>query len=120
MQINAPKHFDKELFLKRMDWDQDATEAVLKQTKAALNKMIDDFQATVDSLDIANIHKKAHKIKGTARSLSFEILADKAFELERFTENGEIEKITAGEVSDFIKNQASGIVEEMRYLKQIL
>jgi HPt (histidine-containing phosphotransfer) domain-containing protein len=119
MQMNAPKHFDKEVFLKRMDGDLNATEAVLDQTKAALNKMIDDFQQTVNSLNIENIHKKAHKIKGTARSLSFEILADRAYLLERYTENSESDTNTS-EAIDFIETQASAIVEEMRYLKQIL
>lgn len=119
--MKAPKHFDKEVFLKRMDGDEDATEAVLQQTKAALSKMIEDFQETINSLDVDCIHKKAHKIKGTARSLSFEILADKAYLLERYTDKEQNRDVTAeGEAYDFIQNQASGIVEEMRYLKQML
>lgn len=121
MNTQELQHFDRDQFLQRMDGDEEDACFILEHTKDTIENIISDFQNAMASADLARIQGAAHKIKGTSRSLTFEVLAEKALMLEKTA--AAAKESDADEMNSFydeMSKLAGEIVEEFYYVKTLI
>lgn len=119
------QHFDWQEFLRRMDGDEDDARFILEHTKDTIESIISDFRSAISSGDMELVRAAAHKIKGTSRSLTFDLLAEQALRLENLakarkqaiSQNEDQEK--KSQLRD-IQELADEIVEEFQYVKTLI
>lgn len=128
MNTQELQHFDRNEFLRRMDGDEEDAAFILEHTKNTIETIISDFQEAIASEELEQVRAAAHKIKGTSRSLTFEILAEKALALEQLaaTAKEESPEDSAEKTADRtkaledIKRLADEIVDEFHFLKTLI
>lgn len=104
------KHFDKVALLAKVGNDEATLAHIVKIVYADLGKSFTLIQQQAEAQDLVALRKTAHKLKGTALSACFDLLASQLKQLEGF-QTFETKKITT---------LVSEIETEIEYIKTLL
>ncbi len=90
-----PKHFDLEELKQTLNNDLATVNEMLGMSVPFFKTVIVELRQAIDLQDVKNIKRIAHKIKGTALSCCFEILANLCIEIESYDNfaNNKIEEL---------------------------
>ncbi|MCH8566753.1 MAG: response regulator [Balneolales bacterium] len=110
LQNQPNNHFDKRILIERMGGDESAAEEILGITRSMIDVLYTEFEAAMNTDTEKNIKAAAHKIKGTANSLTFNKLAEMGLELEKMSPFNSEEAQKLGE----------DIKKEIKYLKTLI
>jgi CheY-like chemotaxis protein/HPt (histidine-containing phosphotransfer) domain-containing protein len=104
--ITDEKHFNPNKLTKNIGDDKKFMEMVLEMAKTNLNESMTELEESIKKREIQMIVKVAHKMKGTALSACFDVLARQLGQLEEIDDQPFIEVIGV----------ANNVREEIKYL----
>ena len=76
------QHFDKNFFILRNEGSFEQYDGLISMALTQITEYINDLKTAIDEKHVDNIKKRAHKLKGIAMFMSFDILADYASDIE--------------------------------------
>lgn len=106
IQMADLQHFNPDNLIKNIGDDKVFMETVLEMAKSNLNHTMTELDESIRNQEIKSIVSVAHKMKGTALSACFEVLASQL---------GQLESVEDYSVSD-ISRVATAIRNELEYL----
>jgi hypothetical protein len=80
--VNSDLHFNADNLIKFVDNDKEFQKELLSMAKINLNITLPELEEAVKNQTLSSIKSIAHKMKGTALSACFEILAKQLLQLE--------------------------------------
>ncbi len=76
------KHFDRDTFLEQLDNEEDTLLMFLEEAKKQLTEDLSKLEQEIGNENSEQVKSLSHKIKGTARNMYFQYMADIALQLE--------------------------------------
>ncbi len=85
------RHFDKKMLLQRIDNNEEGFKVLVDASHAQFSKYVESLTQAIQEKNTLEIRKIAHALKGSARNMSFNRLAELAKEIEAQTD--QVEKL---------------------------
>jgi HPt (histidine-containing phosphotransfer) domain-containing protein len=105
-------YFKGNALLDQLDGDREVFRSVVKEALIHIPSYLHGLNIALSASDTAEIHKKAHKLKGGLLSMRAEIPAKTANMIENAAENGNLD--LALQLKSRIDQEVNEAIEEMK------
>lgn len=69
------KHFNKKNFMNRIDYEDELFKELMHESIPLINNYLKEIENNIDNFNVPLLNKNAHRLKGVALNMSFDILA---------------------------------------------